>query len=186
MVKTNKIKQRLKKAEKSGDQHEISRQTVNLLVKDMKKRKGMIVVTPKGESRGVYGQRTGAKIDNNKVIATVGTLRQASNAVDGYHRIDRAMGVKHTYSVVPHPFAKGYFIMIDVNKGEVTDKPRGYYRGGINFERPGSALRKATKWNPRTYPCPTCKKPNRLTLADVRKGYQCDECADRAEGSGCY
>jgi hypothetical protein len=53
------------------------------------------------------------------------------------------------------------------------------------FEKPysNSALRKATKNNPRIYPCPTCKKPNKLTLKDVRLGYQCDECADREEGA---
>ena len=53
-----------------------------------------------------------------------------------------------------------------------------------DFAEPGgrSALRRATRSNPRNLPCPTCGKPNRLTLADKRKGYQCDECADRAEG----
>jgi hypothetical protein len=52
-----------------------------------------------------------------------------------------------------------------------------------DFQDPGgnSALRKATKHNPRNLPCPTCGKPNRLTPADVRAGYQCDACADRAE-----
>jgi hypothetical protein len=37
--------------------------------------------------------------------------------------------------------------------------------------------------NPRNLPCPTCKEPNRLTPADARLGYQCDECADREEGA---
>lgn len=45
-----------------------------------------------------------------------------------------------------------------------------------------SALRAATKDNPRNLPCPTCHEPNRLTPADVALGYQCDECADKAEG----
>lgn len=49
-----------------------------------------------------------------------------------------------------------------------------------------SALRRATSLNPRIHPCPTCKEPNRLTPKDVRLGYQCDECADRAEGRICY
>ena len=51
------------------------------------------------------------------------------------------------------------------------------------FADPGgkSALRAATRDNPRKYPCPTCEQPNRLTPADVRRGYQCDECADRDE-----
>lgn len=33
----------------------------------------------------------------------------------------------------------------------------------------------------RTEPCPTCKKPNKLTKWAARQGYQCDECADKAE-----
>lgn len=50
------------------------------------------------------------------------------------------------------------------------------------FANPGSALRAATKSNRRNLPCPTCKEPNRLTPADRALGYQCDECAERAEG----
>ena len=52
------------------------------------------------------------------------------------------------------------------------------------FADPGgrSALRAASRKNPRNLPCPTCHKPNRLTPADRAHGYQCDECADRAEG----
>lgn len=54
------------------------------------------------------------------------------------------------------------------------------------FASPGgnSALRAATRGNPRNLPCPTCKAPNRLTPKDVRLGYQCDACADRDEGCG--
>jgi hypothetical protein len=48
-----------------------------------------------------------------------------------------------------------------------------------------SALRASSRHNPRNLPCPTCKQPNRLTPADVRRGYQCDACADRDEGGGC-
>ena len=44
-----------------------------------------------------------------------------------------------------------------------------------------SALLAATRRNPRNIPCPTCHQPNRLTPADVARGYQCDRCADRAE-----
>ena len=50
------------------------------------------------------------------------------------------------------------------------------------FENTGSALRRASKYNPRVFPCPTCKQPNRLTQADVSRGYQCDQCADHDEG----
>ncbi len=54
------------------------------------------------------------------------------------------------------------------------------------FADPGgrSALRAATRGNPRNLPCPTCKAPNRLTPADRARGYQCDSCADRDEGGG--
>ena len=52
------------------------------------------------------------------------------------------------------------------------------------FANPGSALRRATRSNPRTLPCPTCKEPNRLTPKDKALGYQCDACADREEGRG--
>ena len=51
------------------------------------------------------------------------------------------------------------------------------------FADPGgrSALRAASRSNPRNRPCPTCKKPNRLTPKDVALGYQCGSCANAAE-----
>ena len=54
-----------------------------------------------------------------------------------------------------------------------------------DFADPGgnSALRAASKNNPRNLPCPTCGEPDRLTPKDVALHYQCDECADRAEGT---
>ena len=51
----------------------------------------------------------------------------------------------------------------------------------MRFANPGSALRAASKRNPRNLPCPTCGTPNRLTPADRAAGYQCDACADAAE-----
>ena len=59
---------------------------------------------------------------------------------------------------------------------------------GIGFANPGgnSALRAASATNPRNLPCPTCEAPNVLTPADVRRGYQCDRCADRAERGWDY
>lgn len=56
-----------------------------------------------------------------------------------------------------------------------------------DFAEPGgrSALRAASKRNPRNLPCPTCKQPNRLTPADRAHGYQCDACANHYEGMGC-
>jgi hypothetical protein len=55
-----------------------------------------------------------------------------------------------------------------------------------DFADPGgrSALRAASKRNPRNLPCPSCKRPNMLTPKDRAHGYQCDACADRDEGRG--
>jgi hypothetical protein len=52
------------------------------------------------------------------------------------------------------------------------------------FADPGgnSALRAETRNNPRNLPCPTCGDEDVLTPADVACGYQCNRCADRAEG----
>ena len=60
------------------------------------------------------------------------------------------------------------------------------YGDDIRFQDPGgnSALRMETVDNPRNLPCPTCGEPDRLTPADVRRHYVCDQCADRAEGWG--
>ena len=58
----------------------------------------------------------------------------------------------------------------------------------VVFADPGgrSALRAASKRNPRNLPCPTCGAKNRLTPADVAHGYQCDACADHDEGMTGY
>jgi hypothetical protein len=50
----------------------------------------------------------------------------------------------------------------------------------IEFADPSgySALRAATDDNPRIYDCPTCGRPNRLTLKDVNLGYQCESGRD--------
>jgi ribosomal protein L37AE/L43A len=51
-----------------------------------------------------------------------------------------------------------------------------------DFADPGgnSALRAGK----RIHPCPTCKAKNRLSAEDKRRNYQCDSCADKAEGRG--
>lgn len=56
----------------------------------------------------------------------------------------------------------------------------------VEFAEPGgrSALRAASASNPRNLPCPSCGRENRLTPEDVSRGYQCNACADRAEGYG--
>ena len=61
-----------------------------------------------------------------------------------------------------------------------------YDQDFCDFADPGgrSSLRAASKNNPRNKPCPTCGEMNVLTPKDVRLGYQCNRCADRAE-RGC-
>lgn len=56
-------------------------------------------------------------------------------------------------------------------------------RDTMDFQEPGgnSALRAASRRNPRNLPCPTCGRPNRLTPKDVALGYQCNSCADADE-----
>ena len=50
------------------------------------------------------------------------------------------------------------------------------------FRDPGG--RSALRAGERNHPCPTCGEPDMLTDEDKRLGYQCDDCADRAEGLG--
>lgn len=49
-----------------------------------------------------------------------------------------------------------------------------------------SALRAATRDNPRNLPCPTCGRENALTPRDIALGYQCDACADAIERGGAW
>jgi len=79
----------------------------------------------------------------------------------------------------------------DEDFDEIDEIDREFYDeadeiDGVGFAEPGgkSALRAATKNNPRNLPCPTCGKENALTPADVARHYQCDDCADAAEGGG--
>lgn len=64
-----------------------------------------------------------------------------------------------------------------------VDYDHEYRIDGVGFADPGgvSALRAATRDNPRDCPCPTCGDENVLTRADVARGYQCNRCADQAE-----
>jgi len=50
------------------------------------------------------------------------------------------------------------------------------------FARPfsDSALRAGA----RLFPCPTCLEALKLSQGDVDRGYQCDSCARRDEGTG--
>jgi hypothetical protein len=69
---------------------------------------------------------------------------------------------------------------------DMDDSGADYMIDGVGFADPGgrSALRAATKGNPRIYSCPTCKRRNMLTRIDKARHYQCDRCADRAERGG--
>ena len=71
----------------------------------------------------------------------------------------------------------------DLGDGDEFD---GDEFAGSMFADPGgkSALRAASRDNPRNLPCPTCGGANRLTAADRAQGYQCDSCADAAEEEG--
>ena len=53
---------------------------------------------------------------------------------------------------------------------------------GSQFRDPGG--RSALRAGRRIYPCPTCGRPKKLTERDKQLGYQCNACADRAEGGG--
>ncbi len=63
----------------------------------------------------------------------------------------------------------------DYEPGERTARRR-------RFRDPGG--RSALHPGPQLHPCPACKESDRLTSRDVAKGYQCDACADAAEGQG--
>lgn len=54
----------------------------------------------------------------------------------------------------------------------------------LEFADPGG--RSALRAGKRNKPCPTCGTENALTAADVRRGYQCNRCADAAEGISFY
>ena len=57
----------------------------------------------------------------------------------------------------------------------------GYNEDRSMFRNPGG--RSALRAGKRVYPCPTCGRENQLTIQDKKLGYQCDRCADRAEGN---
>jgi len=73
--------------------------------------------------------------------------------------------------------------LLKAKEDEIADltRDRNRFEGRL-FASKDSALRAATPWNPRRHDCPTCGEPEILTDEDVRLGYQCDACADRAEG----
>ena len=51
-----------------------------------------------------------------------------------------------------------------------------------DFADPGG--RSALRAGKRNLPCPNCGRKNALTRRDRELGYQCDRCADAAEGHG--
>jgi predicted RNA-binding Zn-ribbon protein involved in translation (DUF1610 family) len=54
------------------------------------------------------------------------------------------------------------------------------YENPYDFRDPGG--RSALRNGKRIHPCPTCGRKNMLTDKDKNLGYQCDMCADEAEG----
>lgn len=80
--------------------------------------------------------------------------------------------------------------LLKIREAEIADltRDRNRLEGRFMFAYPGgaSALRAASPGNPRNIACPTCGEDDRLTPEDARLGYQCDACADRAEGRGGY
>jgi hypothetical protein len=77
-------------------------------------------------------------------------------------------------------YGSGLFVAM---KGD-TMYDEDYLIDDVGFADPGgrSSLRAATRKNPRIFPCPNCGRENMLTRIDKRCGYQCDICADQAEG----
>lgn len=67
--------------------------------------------------------------------------------------------------------------MSDYDYDEWADRVERFADPGGN-----SALHAASRGNPRNRPCPTCGAENVLTARDVASHYQCDRCADAAEG----
>lgn len=103
------------------------------------------------------------------------------------------------YSVValdsnfPHEIIMSYFdqkaeeAREDMEDASFNDPDDPIYDSpvdGVGFRDPGgnSALRAETEDNPRNLPCPNCGRENMLTQIDANRGYQCDSCADQAEG----
>lgn len=89
----------------------------------------------------------------------------------------RGVSVK-TQRLFDNPRRGGYDEDDDRDYGPDDDDDRSEFAdpGG------GSALRAASPTNPRNLPCPKCGAENVLTPEDRMRGYQCDRCADRAEG----
>lgn len=66
-----------------------------------------------------------------------------------------------------------------------ADEHEARFYGDAPFADPGNK-NSSLRAGKRKHKCPTCKQPNRLSDEDVRRGYQCDPCADRAERGGDY
>ena len=84
---------------------------------------------------------------------------------------DRKFTLSELFSVIPQ-FLVDIIISRCIFTGVGhTPNERGDTTHTTQFQNPGgrSALRRATRRNPRNRPCPTCGKPNRLTPADVKR-----------------
>lgn len=74
--------------------------------------------------------------------------------------------------------------LLKAKDDEIADltRDRNRFEGRLLFANPDSALRAPTAADPCRFPCPTCGEDDCLTDEDRRLGYQCDSCADKAEG----
>ena len=80
-----------------------------------------------------------------------------------------------------------YYDDDDIFEVECDEEPwddEMYAGNGHYFANAGSALVAESDDNPRNLPCPTCGAEDVLTPLDRARGYQCDGCANRAEGYG--
>ena len=72
-----------------------------------------------------------------------------------------------------------YRYIIRVSERVIMYDPNYDAEDAARFYDPGG--RSALRAGKRKFPCPTCKRENSLTAADVKRGYQCDRCADALE-----
>lgn len=123
----------------------------------------------------------GRALPNGKGLPMITEYTDATDDDDGIKPLPNAASI-HGKAI--HDAAKAH---IDEPDDADTDYPDTDYPEEdfhIDFADPGSnsALRAATPQNPRNRPCPTCGRPNLLTPADRALGYQCNACANQAEG----
>lgn len=100
-----------------------------------------------------------------------------------YDDFYQSRSIEYEYDCIECGAPSSDEVCFECAEGESWDMVEPHLRGEPQFADPGgrSALRAATPDNPRNLPCPNCGSPDRLTPADVARGYQCDSCADQLE-----